>query len=325
MSRSSSVALRPLLLRRRQQQHSKQQQTLLLTTTLFHRRSFASAGGTRGSRGHGWLQKYRNNQGGRHLQGEHWDFPSLQEKMEWNQSVFDMNQNNNITMCYLDVQIQAGNTSISSTTEQQEIKNDGDISVATMDNDDSSSSDKSKTTRRLTMELATFATPVTSQNFTLLCQDKLYVNTMVDRMEKSVGWVMGSNMNPNNDDKNGSRTSGQHCHSSLSDTTTLFQDDPLVLWHIPGIVTMLSPHVNEIDSRFVLLTHESSHLDGRHVPFGRLTDESLQFLQSTSIFTKRGVPTSDVVVVDCGVVVTTTTANDEKKNDDDDAKEEQVA
>lgn len=257
-SSSSLCLLRPLL-----QRSSKS------TTTLVLHRSFSSGGGgTRGSRGHGWFVKYRQGLGGRHLQGEYYDAPSLEEKQEWNDSIFQYG------------------------TEQVQV---------TMELD-------GETQHTLDVELATTVLPKTCLNFQKLLDDGLYEDSIVHRIEKGVGLCMGDTLH-----KEGK---GGMCHKDLSliPGGATMETEPLVLYHVPGILTMLSPGIDKVDSRFVILTHQAVQMDGRHVAFARLANkESLELVQDweESVFTKRGKPTIEMKIVNGGC--------DGGKDDEEDA------
>jgi cyclophilin family peptidyl-prolyl cis-trans isomerase len=220
----------------------------LLRRSSIQIRSFGT-GGSRGSRGHGWFHKYREGLGGRHLQGEYWDAPTLEEWQEWNDSIFAY-----------------GNEEVSFSLNVE-----GDVFP-------------------LKLELASAVLPKTTKNFQLLLQDGIYDNTKVHRIEKGVGFCMGDIL--------GLDGRGGICHESLSSTGNI-ETEPLVLAHIPGIVTMLCPGLDKVDSRFMMLTNRAPQLDGRHVAFARLDEDSLLKLQAweASVFTKRGRPTVDMLVV----------------------------
>lgn len=108
--------------------------------------------GPRGARGHGWLQKYRTNRGGRHLQGRY-HYRDADELSSINDRVFAMNPQ--ADEVYLDLSV-GGEPS-----------------------------------RRIVIELASALLPRTSSNFRLLCQDGSYTRSNVYKIEKTVGLCMG--------------------------------------------------------------------------------------------------------------------------------------
>jgi cyclophilin family peptidyl-prolyl cis-trans isomerase len=146
----------------------------------------------------------------------------------------------------------------------------------------------------LELELASAVLPNTSENFTRLLHDGEYNESTVYRIEKGVGLCMG--------DVLGLDGKGGKCHDSVAMEKggATMKSEPLVLAHIPGVVTMMSPGVDKVDSRFLICTHRAPQLDGRHVAFARLkNEESLKLVQDwqESIFTKRGRPTIEMKIV----------------------------
>eukprot|EP00956_Cyclotella_meneghiniana_P000719 scaffold783_cov23-Cyclotella_meneghiniana.AAC.3 len=108
------------------------------------------------------------------------------------------------------------------------------------------------------------------------------------------------------------------CHHTLSTPYSpySFDDEGFYISHTrPGIVSMMSPGVHSNDSRFLITTAEAPQLDGRFVAFGRVKQQQQQDNDSNDgmevimdelvkgVFTKRGRPTVDIVVTDCGLVV----------------------
>ncbi|KAL7440939.1 hypothetical protein ACHAXM_007616 [Skeletonema potamos] len=223
------------------------------------------ATGTRGSRGHGWLQKYRAGLGGRHLQGR-WHYRNNEELNQLNEEVFAMNNKGSAsnTEAYLDISVGG------------------------------------EEARRVVIELASAALPKTTENFRLLCQEKEhgYESTKIYKIEKTVGLCLGDVVS---NDGTGGRC---HPKVGTADSPFAFEDEAFLVSHTgPGIVSMMSPGVHRNDSRFLITTTEAPQLDGRFVAFGRVK-EGMDVINdiASSIFTKRGRPTVDVKVVGCGVV-----------------------
>jgi len=230
--------------------------------------------------------KYRDGRGGRHLQGRY-HAREIEKLSRVNDEVFALNSPQTIggrpTTAYLDLSVGGADP------------------------------------RRVTLELATAALPVTCDNFAKLCEsgsvldpenmkkkdgDWGYESTVVNKIEKGVGLCMGDVLGWGGD-------SGR-CHSSLWSPVTnhpyaspyTFRDEPKVLSHVgPGIVAMLSPGVDENDSRFLITTGDTPQLDGRLVAFGRVSG-GMNVIEDivAEVFTKRGRPTIEVKIASCGVL-----------------------
>jgi cyclophilin family peptidyl-prolyl cis-trans isomerase len=151
---------------------------------------------------------------------------------------------------------------------------------------------------RIDLTLAEYALPKTTKNFELLCCDsKSYQNSLVYRIQKDVGWCLGDYVL--NTGKFGA------CHPDVANKWGCVDSEPLVMSHTPGTITMVSPGVDKVDSRFMLITHDSPHLEGKFVPFGKMSDESLKALldlEAKGIYTKRSKPLENYVLVNCGKV-----------------------
>lgn len=209
------------------------------------------------------------------MQGEYFD-RSLEECQEWNEAVLQLGSRR----VYLDLALEPP-------TEE----------LPTLQH-------LSGERHRIVMDIAATVMPETTDNFIQLLQR--YPGSRVYRIEKNVGLMMGDFLT--NTGKTGQASEPGNYHA-LSKT---IHTDPLAMWHIPGTVSMLVPTVDEIDSRFMLLTREAHHLDGIERAFGRLTPESLQIIQKLEqeTLTKVGIPTSaHLIVAECGIVEGTTTAN----------------
>jgi cyclophilin family peptidyl-prolyl cis-trans isomerase len=231
-------------------------------------RSFGSGGGTRGTRGHGWWINYRAGKGGRHLQGEY-SHIDVEAQKAWNDAIFSLGSQ----LAYVDIQMEP--------LHQEAANEDG------------------LTQHRLIVELATEAFPRATENFTKLLEAEQdgYKSTTLHRMEKKVGILGGHVWNG----------TGKCFEDFLSTTsaTSMDQTEHMVLSHLPGVVTMLSQRVKEIDSRFMLCTHRAPHLDGKALAIGRLDDESLKLVQhwESTLITQKGHPSNIALrIKDCGIV-----------------------
>lgn len=227
-------------------------------------RSFAT--GSRGSRGRGWLTKYRSGRGGRHLQGPYWDASSVKYRTAWNDAIFKLGSSKAFIEFF---------------TEGW------------------------KEPMRIEVELATAALPKTCSNFLKLCQGYAlsddpsslgYKNTIVHRIEKTTGLCMG--------DVYMQGGNAGRCHPSVGKHEYNFPDEGFVLSHgaTPGILSMLSTGVHKNDSRFLITTSLSNHLDGRFVAFGRVSEGMDVVNQISGVFSKRGKPANDITVINCGVL-----------------------
>lgn len=234
-------------------------------------RSFAT--GTRGSRGHGWYVNYRAGKGGRHLQGEYQD-RSKDDCQAWNASVVKLGSKT----AYLDVVVEPAR---SNAFVRGKVP---DLNTLVGEK------------HRLYLELATAALPETCQNFIDLCQADTegYKGTLFYRIEPGVGICGGDVLT--NIGKTGKAAAGTPLQQRVS--------DPLPLWHVAGTVSMVVTQVEDIDSRFILCTSTSHHLDGINRAFATMTPESVAVVKEweTTLLTKQGVPAScDLVIVGAGV------------------------
>lgn len=255
-----------------------------------------SGGGARGARGHGWWVNYRAGKGGRHLQGTY-SHLDLDDMAEWNDAVFALGSR----LAYFDVKLEslAG------------IDDDGD--------DDKTEKSEQKV-HRLTLELATEALPLATENVLKLLSgdggdDVGYHSTTLHRIEKGVGLLGGLVAeNPNFQSLNPNAPTSKKmmgmCHPDFrmkhSPTAMDISSENLVINHLEGVVTMLQPRIGEIDSRFLVLSQNAPHMDGVSVAVGRLaTPESLQKVQEweSTLITSHGVPTNAVLkIVGCGLL-----------------------
>jgi cyclophilin family peptidyl-prolyl cis-trans isomerase len=233
-------------------------------------RCFGSGGGSRGSRGHGWWVNYRGGKGGRHLQGEynHLDFGSL---AQWNDAVFSLGSRR---------------ASLEISVEQIHHSTKDVVADGQTDN------------HVLTFELASAVLPDAVQNFINLLEatEGGFKGSFLHRVEKTVGIQGGLVWNETG-----------RCHEAFRMPTSLSsmrQTEHMILSHIPGTLTMLSPRVREIDSRFMFCSNNAPHLDGHALAIGRLDEESLEKVRhwESTLITRNGRPTSVALkVVGCNV------------------------
>lgn len=230
-------------------------------------RQFGSGGGTRGARGHGWWVNYRAGKGGRHLQGEY-SHLNIEELEQWNDAIFALGSQH----VYMDIVVEP----LHQEAEKAELEQ-----------------------HRLVMEMASEVFPRATENFVKLLESESdgFLSSTLHRVEKKVG-IMGGNVWNNTG----------RCHESLrmpTSLTSMEQTENMVLSHVPGVVTMLSQRVNEIDSRFLLCCNHAPHLDGKAVAIGRLHEASLEQVRKweSTLITQKGHPTTlQLRIADCGVL-----------------------
>jgi cyclophilin family peptidyl-prolyl cis-trans isomerase len=229
-------------------------------------RNFGSGGGTRGSRGHGWWIHYRSGKGGRHLQGE-FNHVDVEEQNAWNDAVFSLGSQ----FAYVDIQMEPLHQDTEEELQQH----------------------------RLVIELATEVFPRATDNFTKLLEAQVdgYKTSTLHRIERNVGLLGGHVWH-------GTGKCFEDYRLPTS-ATSMEQSENMVLSHIPGVVTMLSQRVQEIDSRFMLCTGHNTHLDGKAMAIGRLDEDSLKQVKhwESTLITQNGHPTNIALrIKDCGVI-----------------------
>jgi len=108
------------------------------------------ATGAKGARGHGWYKKYRENRGGRHLQGR-WHDRDVDKLNAINDRAFALNDSSKSSKTYLDLSVGGAEPG------------------------------------RIVIELASAALPVTCENFVKLCSDGGVVDAS-DRTAENWGY-----------------------------------------------------------------------------------------------------------------------------------------
>ena len=201
------------------------------------------------------------------MQGEY-SHLDVEEQKKWNDAVFLLGSQ----LVYFDVQIEP----LHQDGESEELQQ-----------------------HRLIMELATEVFPRATENFMRLLETEQdgYQSTTLHRVEKKVGLIGGHVWN-------GTGKCFEEFRLPTS-ATSMEQNENMVLSHVPGVVTMLSQRVKEIDSRFMLCTNHAPHLDGKAVAIGRLDEESLKQVQhwESTVITQNGHPTNVALrIKGCGVI-----------------------
>jgi cyclophilin family peptidyl-prolyl cis-trans isomerase len=219
--------------------------------------------GTRGARGHAWLQKYRAGLGGRHLQGRYHNRDIIQ-RVAINDQVFDLNSSEKM-MAYLDIQVE----------DQKEVN-------------------------RITIELASAALPITCDNFVKLCKDG-YQNSKVFKIEPKAGICLGDTTEKNNGLQGSCHESVAKDigspHTFEHENTVLSHAQKGI---VSMLSTGLDRNDSRF---IITTVEDAPHLDGKYVAFGRVKEgmEVLDKLVKNT-FTKKGRPTLDIQVVKSGVL-----------------------
>lgn len=229
--------------------------------------------GSRGARGHGWYVNYRSGEGGRHLQGEYSDRPPLEEQKRWNQAIIGLGSKR-VT---LNVVVLPKGSSSDPTT----LKNSKKVPYTPPDLD----AIDEETVIPLEIDLASTVLPQTTSNYIDILER--LVGSRFYRFEKGVGICGGDFLT--NTGRNGQASKGQFIDIN----------DPLVMWNIPGTISMIVPTVGTVDSRFMLLSQPAPHMDGIHRAFGQMTTESLENVTQwqSELLTSYGVPISYDLVI----------------------------
>ena len=276
----------------------------------------------------------------------------LESKVAWNDAIVGLGSKRVYMTVELQPKATGAAATEGETVNDQEEPSDSETTTVT--DESAKNKSMSSDSVRLEMDLASTVLGLTCRNFVELMSAPettaspseetfvvSYKGTRFYRLERDVGWCGGDVLS--NTGKTGcaattllaeqlkvvstspleeegtSQTATPRITSPTeldvaSGTFDNGSGDPLVMWHVPGTVTMIQPKVDCVDSRFMMLTHDAPHLDGIHRAFGRLTPESLQILMQweKDLLTRKGVPTLyDLRIIDCGEVLDATSASNQ--------------
>ncbi|MCB9528059.1 MAG: peptidylprolyl isomerase [bacterium] len=145
---------------------------------------------------------------------------------------------------------------------------------------------------RIDMELRFDVTPKTAENFYQLCTGEQGFGYKGSPFHR----VIPEFMCQGGDFTNRNGTGGKSIYGHK------FQDENFTLKHTgPGILSMANAGPGTNGSQFFLCTVPTPWLDGKHVVFGKVTDDTYAVVKKIEQFGSRSGKTSaEILIADCG-------------------------
>merc|ERR1712157_651591 len=154
---------------------------------------------------------------------------------------------------------------------------------------------------RIVMELRADVAPKTVENFRSLCTGEKGTGKSGKPLHfkgSSFHRVIPDSMCQGGDFTAGNGTGGESIYGAK------FADENFTLKHDgPGILSMANAGPNTNGSQFFLCTAKTDWLDGKHVVFGKVTEETMEVVKAVeAVGSQSGKTSKKVKIIDCGQV-----------------------